>query len=351
MKKATIISMVVTISRSRLSSWLLLFMLIILSAGFFVVEFMQIPLENKHQMNQFRVLIKQEFLKEVNLISLKNKIGQFDLQKPDRSSSWLVTSPRKLPASDNTVTAIFTLLENIRVLKLYDNEPINRSNFSLENPYLSIEVATKNNIKYTIDFGLINPIDGTSYIYASNTDHIYHIDEIDISLATLDLNDIVDGRVFIFSPSRVSSLTISRISGGGSLPTQQLKQVDKSWIDLHKKTIPSEIVMEYLNELSSIKSTLILDSLTEEQLKEIGPMRDNLQYELSVKDIDENTTTFNISQMVNKNISDYKIEKNKTILIHNKGQGPIYVLNRDISKLLKSTLGGQGELSIKKLFY
>jgi hypothetical protein len=341
----------IALNRNRLSSWLMLCVILIIATGFFVVEFLQIPLYREKEINQYRVLIKQEVLRDINSLVLKNKVGEFRIAKSETPNQWTLLSPRRLPASGNAIKSIFSLLENIRVLKLYDNEPINRSNFSLTNPYLSLQMTDSQKQQHNIDFGLINPIDGTSYIYSSNTNQIYHIDAIDAALATLDLNELVDGRVFIFSPTYLSSLTVSRISYGSKKQIFSIARVDKNWIDQSNKTVSDEIVQNYLTEISSIKSSMILDSIEDSHVKTIDSIINDQQYELTIKDIDENIQTFIISNFSTKSINDYKIEKGKSILIRPNNEKIVYVLNRDISKLFQINLANANELSFKKLFY
>src|SRR5690606_11305733 len=105
-------------------------------------------------------------------IKLTNRLGTFELSRHNKTD-WNLTSPRLMPAKPSTIQELIKDLSSLKILKVHRNDALNTSNFSLDNPLISLVLKTELEEEITMKLGLINPIDNSAYISLSSADLIY----------------------------------------------------------------------------------------------------------------------------------------------------------------------------------
>ena len=147
-------------SKATLSNTLLLcfFLAIIFSAAF--SEFFQTPNGPNRDLLPYRRLFHPNQLDNVQKLELINGLGTFHLEKRQKLGAevWELTYPRSLPANKETIAKILSGLKAIKILKIYTKDPINISNYSLNNPLMKINLTDISGEKTSLALGLVNPI-------------------------------------------------------------------------------------------------------------------------------------------------------------------------------------------------
>ena len=334
------------------STWLLLIFTLIVLIGSFSSEFFQAPIKTSHELNQYRRLYTDGDFKNIKKISLKNTLGSYELKKLPQGSSneWGLISPRRLPADDSVMQNFFKSLKNIRIRKVYQNDVINRSNFSLDSPLMKISMDSSENQKANVlKFGLVNPIDNSTYIYTSKNDAIYHIDAINFSFESLDLSDFVDSNIFSIKPQNVAKLKIYRGLPQGN-PRFLANHKNEKWFGTNQRPLDEEKLMRFFDELLSLKSLFILDNPSVELKKRVEQFLDNSIYSIEIQDHQGKTHTYQISTVINS-LPEIKMEKAKYFIMQASDREYPYLVSKEHLTLFTKRDSQFKGLHIKKIFY
>jgi hypothetical protein len=344
------------LNRHHAALWIFTGMIMINLLGLFVAEFFQRPVSSVREINQYRILFKGDELKLTNKITLTNKLGTYEFTKDnDQTFPWKITLPRKMIASQAPIQSMLQTLESIRIRKIHDYDPINASNFSLENPLteIKLEFEDKNHKPLSISFGLTNPIDGSSYLYIPQNNAIYHVDALENKFENMDLIQLVEAKAFLFNPNRILSFSLSRVNKGqNNRPLLQIVRKEKEWVDQYDSPLIAERVVELFKEFSNIRSPIILDHLDDEQRKtEVAEYQQNPIFVVEFKDVDENVSRYYVSDLINHQWQDLKVERRQWFFVFPEGKTFQYLLPKDMQKFFNFNTSYLKAPNIKKIFY
>ncbi len=129
------------------------------------------PIEVHNSLKNFGPFNKK-FFSNVKSITIKGRVDNFDLDINDNSYT-IVQS--KLHADKNKINRFFEAIKNLTARKIYNADPINLSNFSLNNPVMKFTFHLKDNTQKILDLGIVNPIDNSAYIRIDNQKVLYQI--------------------------------------------------------------------------------------------------------------------------------------------------------------------------------
>lgn len=352
-------------NKNHFSTWILGFFIMTLVVAGFSSEFFQAPVETTRQYNKLRSLFKPEELNKVESFNLSNRLGEYLLSKNnfyigetkegmpekvlDPDNPWNITLPRELPANNKTISKIITELKQIKIRKIFQKDAISISNFSLNTPLLTLELIHKNSSQ-KIFFGLVNPIDNSTYIMFENKEAIYHVDALTAKLETLDLADFVDSKIISVPSSKITSIEIYR----GEIKKNNVKlflnKTDGNWLDNKGKSLEPTKVDTFVSSLSSLRSILIIDKKTEKLQKQLKKYLTNPFYTLKIKDSTNKIFTYKISTIINS-LDEIKMEKRQNFVISASNRQHPYLVKKNFFKLFSKAQNSFKTLSIKKLFY
>jgi hypothetical protein len=339
------------INRSLLSSLLILFFIFVSGFSAILSEIFQAPNQENLEITKYRKLLNPDDLKNLEKISIKNNMGEFILIKDEhsRSHGWRMSSPRKLLANGEIIKSIVDSLSRLKIRYVYQKDKINLSNFSLNNPLVEITLENKSGTSNKITFGLINPIDRSTYAMISANKAIYHIDAMDFSLNSLNLTDLIDTRVFPHDGHQIMALDIFKGTESG-YHQLSINKEKSEWQGKRQKQLDSTKVTGYLDHLFDLRSQLILDRMTEEQLKRIKSFLDKPQFTIHVKADDQQEYKYFVSQPFGE-IPEMKLKKWQYVVVSTPEFHHAYILNKEFLKKLNVTENRLKNLDIKKLFY
>tara|TARA_Y100000296_G_scaffold43385_1_gene49872 strand:- start:378 stop:1421 length:1044 start_codon:yes stop_codon:yes gene_type:complete len=341
------------IKKSSASTWLLaLFSFIILLTGIYS-DFFQAPTELTPEMSNYQSLFKPGQILGVQQIILKNNLGTFHFEKTTQlpDTNWQMISPRSLPANTTLIKNILNDLNKVKIRNVHEMDAINISNYSLDNTSIEVTLIGSDEKSATLKFGLVNPLDNSTYVSLSDQQAIYHIDNIGMSLNTLNLGSFVDTRIFTFNPSEVNHLTIYKgTKERGSVRFEIHKDnKTKSWSGRYSKNLKNEAVLDYLSNLADLRSPLILDKINKDLEKEIENYFEKPTYEVEIK-TSSYTYTYQISPLV-KSLGDIKLEKWQNFMIKASNRNHAVVVSRKFLGLFNPNEKSLRSFPVKKLFY
>lgn len=340
------------LNKSTLSSWLMVLFTTILFLTGFYTDFFQAPTKINPEMSQYRSLFRPGQILGVREIVLKNNLGTFHFERSatDPNTPWTMVSPRQLPANSGLLKNILNDLNKVQIRSVHQNDPINIANYSLDSTSLQITLIDSNQKESTLKFGLINPLDNSTYVSLSDQDAIYHIDNITTTLNTLDLSNFVDTRIFSFDPNQIEKLTIYRGLKEDDKVNFLAEKKELNWFGQSERRLNTEAVEKYLTQLSELKSSLILDEITDDLQKEIDEYLKKPAFEVVAKTENGKEYSFLLSGLIRK-LPGLKLEKYQHFMIQPSHRKFPYIMSRKMLETFQRSERGLRGFPVKKLFY
>jgi hypothetical protein len=340
------------LKKSTLSTWMMLFFTATVFLTGFYSDFFQAPSELSPDLNQYRSLFKPGQILGIRELILKNNLGTFHFEKSatDPDTPWTLISPRKLPANSSLVKNILKDLNQVKIRSVHQMDAINVSNYSLDNTSLEVTLVGSNDKDTTLKFGLVNPIDNSTYVSLSDQKAIYHIDNISTSLNTLDLGNFVDTRIFTFDPAQITEFKIYRNRNESKKLVFFAALEKEGWVGQQKKTLKTEAVKEYFSLLADLHSNFILDKVNEKLQLDISEYLKKPSFTISVLDRKGSKYNYTLSGLV-RSLSGLKIEKWQNFIIQPSNREFPYILGKKNLSLFNRSERRMKGFPVKKLFY
>ena len=308
-------------TKSNISSWISVFFALFLFAAAVMTEVFQLTKSNDIE-TAYSNPIKSDILANLKSVVIKNRLGQFTLQ--EEVGRWMLKEPRIMPLKESTKQKLFQALQAITVKDIHQYEPINLSSFSLDRPILSIALYTKLDEKITLNMGLINPINNTTYITVSNQKNIFQVDLLKDKIESLELTDFIDAKVFSVDVNQVKSFALYR--GNSTSPAYQLQSKDGQWTSMRFKHISNNNTLETISKILNIRAHYILDKKDEETLNTITNYLENPLYRIVLK-TDTQELSYKLSPLV-RSIPGIKLEKRQNFIIQASDRIHPYIVDK-----------------------
>lgn len=336
----------------RPANWLMGIFLLTLALATGISEFFQAPTEQNTELTRFRTLFSKDDFSNITEINLRNRLGEFRFAKieNDPYSRWNMILPKRFPANNEVLKKLFETLKYLKIRKIFTYDPINVANFSLDAPLYEISLLGSDGKKKVLSFGLVNPIDNSTYISNSaETEAIYHIDAVQTDLASLDMSDFVDSH--IFSPKSAQVKTLKIFKGNATRqPSFQLQRGDHGEWHTRNRELDEVKTIQWMDELLLLKTMLIVDKSTPELDESVQKLVENPQFTLEIEDLNENILTWVVSHSINS-LPDVRIEKRAYVLIKASNRPYPYLIHKDQLRLFQPKEQEMRKLPINKIFY
>ncbi|MBI2520435.1 MAG: DUF4340 domain-containing protein [Bdellovibrio sp.] len=337
-----------------LSTFLFVFFILFTFTVALYSDFYQAPKVGQFQVKETQLVFKDGDFENLVEIRFKNRLGDFLLNRPGTEFfEWQLTKPRLLPAATAPIYTILNQLYKLKVRKIYELEPINTYNFSLDTPVLEVDLKNQDGKTWAIRFGLSNSIDNSTYISVNAKDAIFHIDGLSENLETMDLARFIESKVAPYPPERVKSIAFYRAEKkDNSLMIKAIHKDNKEWVDDSDNPLQEDLVNELLREFLSIKAQAILDVIPENAQANIIKTKTAPLWTMEVELAGGTIVEYAISDLMEKPIPELKIEKRSHFLINAKHLQYPYLVSKDYFKLWEQFSAQRlKKLPIKKLFY
>ena len=288
----------------------------------------------------FRNPIDINFLSNARSMKIKNTLGSYRvIKKSDvTTSTWNVSTPRSVPAKNELINEMIQSLSQIKVRRTYPNDDINKDHFFLRNPNVTITLGTSTDPTdqdMSINVGLINPIDNSTYISISNSKLIYQINTIKFPFESIEFTDLIDSRVVPVSKDEIAE--VAYFKGNSSSSFFKIKRHQKQWIDSRKFVLRDDRVDDFLQNILSYNAQVILDQDSESRQEVSTRFLKAPIYRLKVTTMNGNSHLYEISKIVHKSYPELKIEKRQNILVKANYADHPFVLSKQFLQLFYRT--------------
>ncbi len=317
---------------------LFLFFILVASASLFSDMF-QNPIKTGKQMIEQSKLFTSSDLLNIQKISLKNKSGEFQFERNDNNQTtpWHMIAPRDISANSVFIEKLFNSLAVIKVKKLFPDEKINSSNFSLDKPMSTLSLLDQNGKSTIINFGLMNSIDNSTYLKILGKPGIYHVEAPNVSLENATLLDLIESQIIAINLNSIESFKIYKGNKKASPPTIELIKKDKGWFDSNNNLLASDKIDEYFQDILSLKSSFLLENQTELQKKSVSIFTRNSEYIITINDNKGKTVDYFISTLFHSfSDLDLKNEDHFLMTVSNSSSG--YIVKKEFYELFSKKI-------------
>jgi len=318
---------------------------VVLLLGAVISELFQAPIISSQEYSKFQFLFSRDQVDTIHHIKIKTNLGEFMLDKEEEK--WLLTTPRKIDANSIAVEKILTTLKEIKIKKIYPSDPINMANFSLDNPISTIETKNLKGDVKKISFGLVNPIDNSTYVSVEDEKAIYHINNINFPFEKIELASLIDSRIFNMEWNEIKSFKL--YSQNSSTPTLSFVRDKKVWVAGNKQ-LEDNRIKKYLTDLTDLKSTIILDKRTPELEKRMERYLERPFFKLNILTEDDKEVEYKVSYIINS-LPGIKMEKKQNFIIQASNRQHPFLVSKDFINLFYKRTRSFKPIPIKKLIY
>lgn len=336
----------------RPANWLMGIFIVVLVLTTGISEFFQAPTDQNTELTRYRTLFNNEDFAGIKEVHLKNRLGEFHFSRVENDpyARWSMILPKKFPANNDALKQLFETLKDIRIRKIFTYDAINVANFSLDAPLFEVTLIDENDSRKLLSFGLVNPIDNSTYIATSaETEAIYHIDAVNTNIEALDMTDFVDSHIFSPKNAQIKNLKIFRGNPTGQ-PNFSIERGDRGeWLSKGRELDETK-TLQWMDELLLLKTMLIVDKSTPELDETIEKLLSSPQFTIEIEDINENVLTWNVSNVIHS-LPDTRIEKSSYVLVKASNRPYPYLIHKDQLRLFQPKEQTLRKLPINKIFY
>jgi len=322
------------LKKSLLSTWMTVSFSIILFLTGFYSDFFQAPIKSKARLDRYSSLFQPGQILGVRQLILKNNLGTFHFEKTatDPDTQWKMISPRKIPANSSLVKNILQKLNDVKIKSVHTHDPINIANYALDTSTLEITLIDSNEKSSTLKFGLINSLDNSTYVSLKEQNSIYHINNVSKKFNSYDLSDFVDSRIFTFDLTSINSFTIFRGKSSKKQVSFQAKKKNGAWYGKLDLPLKTETILSFFGELSDLRSSFIIDKVSENLHSEIEKYLDNIKFEIEVVHGDNKIYRYKISSLI-RSLPGLNLNKRENFIIKPSNRNFPYILNKKFFNL------------------
>jgi hypothetical protein len=321
--------------KRKFASNLILFLFFVLvSLAALFSDIFQSPIKTGAEVIQQAKLFTSTDLEKVHRISLKNKSGEyiFERLQNNQISPWHMVSPRDISANSLFIEKLFNALTTIKVKKMFPDEKINASNFSIDKPTSTLNLIDQSGKSIVIVLGLMNTIDNSTYLKISGRSGIFHVEAPDVSLENASILNLIESQIISINLDTIVAFRIYRGNKKTGTPQLEIKKKGADWFDREGNLLSREKIDDYLQDLSSLKSSFIIDKQTDSQKRQINNLARNAEYIVSIEDNKANTIDYNISG-ITKDLSDIDLKNEEYFIVTISNNTTSYVVKKEFHEL------------------
>lgn len=305
------------------------FGLLLATVGFFAEVFQAPPIPQ-----EMAQLIKNPLpvhkLKKVRRLSFSNKSGSFKFENThpegDPEGPWRMIEPTAIKARKDFFIKVLQALSDLQVRNVHRADSINLQSFSLAKPLFTLDIGPTDGEDLVINFGLINPIDNSTYFHVTGQEWIYQSMVLPVPLETVTADELLDARALAFTMGKVDQVELAPQG-------VKLLRVAEKWQNADGAPLDERKVEGFLKDLLALKSYMVLDKLTPPQSEALQQvLQATPQWQLKIGQAGSVETYF-ISSPIDR-LADLKLERSGSSLLYREGTtGPI-VLSREQASVL-----------------
>lgn len=320
------------------------FFLLVLGVTF-LSNALKTPIKNRGDVIEQSLVFNNKELDNITGLSLKNKSGEFLFERSDvtKMSSWHMSSPRDISAKSVFIEKLFSSLNVIKMKKMLQDDPTTNSNFSLDKPTAILTLTDNAGKSIILSVGIMNTIDNSTYMKISGRAGIYHVEAPSISLENTVLADLIESSVFDFDFQKILSFKIFKKNAKSA--QFDVHKGNGGWMNYEDKIMDAKKVEDIVDEFILLKSSFILDNLSDAQKKQTQSLLSSPEYIVKIEKDNNETLTYQVSGLT-KAISDVALNNEPHFLISETHSPVVYVIKGEFLSYFEAKNEGEKTPSV-----
>lgn len=319
-----------------------LFILFLITIIYFSHELKVSPITMKKMLEQ-TLLFRSKELATVDKIILKNKLGEFAFKysrDAGNSKTWMMTSPQTSISNSIFIEKLFSALKSIKIKKILANTPVNQGQFSLNSDIISLTLINHSDSEglrkeTKITFGVMNPIDNSTYIKLSDKNALYHIESPASSLENVGLSELIETTVFNLPFEELQGIKILKKSTPTPYFSTELKANQWSYKDkIQEYLLESDQLKTFLKDFLNLRGKFLMEKsrISELQKKELSTLFATPEYKINLLQKNGNERQFIVSKITDQ-LQDIVLNNEPHFLIQEKNGQIIFVVKNEEVKV------------------
>ena len=228
--------------------------------------------------------------------------------------------PTSIKARKDFFVKVVQSVAELQVRNVHRSDSINMQSFSLDRPLFTLTLGPIEGAPVEIAFGLLNPIDNTTYFTIKDQEWIYQSLALPLPLETVTVDELLDSRALAINPENVDRVEISPNG-------LKLVRVTDHWENEVGQSLNDKKVAQFLKELQTLKSYMVLDRLDVEQAAALQQIMHTPLWRLRIGQGDQ-TEVYHISPPLDR-VGSYKLERANSHLLYREGTLTPIVIGRE----------------------
>lgn len=266
--------------------------------------------------------IDETLLSSLDSIIIKNPRLEVTLNK--KEGAWILTKPKKFPLQEAIAIKMTNALQNIKITKLYPDDPLNRETFRLNEGLSSLELSAGEE-KQKLIFGLNNSVDKTSYIRLSGQSTIFQIEALNLDFANLVLNDLVNINLYPYAAKNLSEVYINKGSQTKWHRIGMLRAEENLWHNTYNKKLKQKKVEAYIKKLGNVRFSHLIDERAPDLEEKLGKIFRYPEFNIMFKYNNRKIRSI-ISKPIRYDIPSLNIQKDQFVMIKFENNSLLYLM-------------------------
>jgi len=146
---------------------------------------------------------------DISSVEIKKKSGEEITLAKNEAGKWQISSPKSLPADQNTVSNMLSPLSTLTSERLIEDKANNLEQYGLTHPALEVEITQKDAKKYELLFGDDTPTGSATFTALSGDPRVFTVASYNKNGFDKSADDLRDKRLMTFDSDKVSRVELT----------------------------------------------------------------------------------------------------------------------------------------------
>ena len=146
---------------------------------------------------------------DISRVAIQKKGGEEIILTKNGAGKWQISSPKSLPADQNTVSNMLSPLSTLTAERLIEDKASNLEQYGLTHPALEVDITEKDAKKYELLFGDDTPTGSATFTALTGDPRVFTVASYNKNGFDKGADDLRDKRLMTFDTDKVSRVELT----------------------------------------------------------------------------------------------------------------------------------------------